>query len=474
MSSYDVVVSFAENGPDGSSKGVEIMANSKVLVQVQNSGVLDSDTVVLSDSLVRRLRVPTNQSLTLKLGAHRQSVRVISTTQSGMIRFGQQLAQRLGLHQGLNLGIRYKAAGGLLILGPLIGVLMTSMKSDSPQPFRDSTAFCRELTEACKLQGGHVYFFTPRGISGGSTVSGLTYAGGWRRGMFPVPDVVYNRLTTRKLENKLSVQHFLKEVKSRHGGSVFNERYLDKTDAFRALKNDPASKRYLPESYAFTGLPQIQRMLSRYPTIYIKPIYGSLGKGIIRLAREGSSIAVHSSAMNGTVRKSYSSTSSAYSSIAGTLRKGKYQIQQGIRLIRAGGRPIDFRALVQRDRSGAWTVTSIVGRIAGSNHFVSNLARGGTLTTAKDALARSALGSKKSALEGLRKAAIDIAQGIESQVKGHYAELGIDLAVDTSGRVWLLEVNTKPSKNDNTQLTEGKIRPSVKMTVQYAHHLAGL
>jgi glutathione synthase/RimK-type ligase-like ATP-grasp enzyme len=474
MSSYDVVASFAENGPDGSSKGVEIMANTKVLVQVQNSSVLDSDTIVLSDSFVRRQKIPTNHSLALKFGAIRQTVRVISTTQPGVLRMGQQLAQRLGLHQGLSLGIRYKSAGGLLILGPLIGVLMTSMNTSSSQPFRDSTAFCRELTDACRLQGGHVYFFTPKSIGSGTTVSGLTYAGGWRRGVFPVPDVVYNRLTKRKLENKLSVQHFLKEVKSRHGGSVFNERYLDKTDAFRALKNDPASKKYLPESYAFTGLSQLQKMLGRYPTVYIKPIYGSLGKGIVRFAREGSSIAVHSSAMNGTIRKSYSTLPLAYSSIAGTLRKGKFQIQQGIRLIKAGGRPIDFRALVQRDRSGEWTVTSIVGRIAGGNHFVSNLARGGTLTTAKDALAKSGLRSKKSALEGLRKAAIDIAQGIEAQVKGHYAELGIDLAVDSNGRVWLLEVNTKPSKNDNTQLVEGKIRPSVKMTVQYAHHLAGL
>jgi glutathione synthase/RimK-type ligase-like ATP-grasp enzyme len=449
------------------------MANSKVSVQVQNSGILEPDTVVLSESYVRKLKLSTNQPVTLKLGAMRQTVKIVSTSQSGIIRLSETLARRFGLHHDLKLAIRTKASGQLVI-GPLIGVLMSRVKQDPSSPFSDSTAFCRELTDACRQQGGLVYFFTPNDIGSNGAVTGLVYAGRWRRGTFPVPDVVYNRLTKRKLENKPSVQHFLKEVKSRYSGHVFNEKYLNKTDVFRALRLDSSSKKYLPESYAYTGLAQIKSMLSRYTSVYIKPITGSLGKGIIRVSREGSSYVCYLSAVNGTIRKVFPSLSQAYSAISRRIRKGRYQIQQGIRLISAGGRPIDFRALVQRDHSGQWKITSVVGRIAGGNHFVSNLARGGTLTTADAALARSNLKARKGASAGLRKAALDLAHGIEAQVNGHYAELGIDLAVDTSGRVWLIEVNTKPSKNDNTQLSEGKIRPSVKNMVGYSHYLAGM
>ncbi|UUZ93293.1 YheC/YheD family protein [Paenibacillus sp. P25] len=68
---------------------------------------------------------------------------------------------------------------------------------------------------------------------------------------------------------------------------------------------------------------------------------------------------------------------------------------------------------------------------------------------------------------------MQIAKGIETQVPGHFAELGIDLALDTRGRVWLLEVNSKPSKDDNTPLQAGKkMRPSVKRLVQYARFAA--
>ena len=150
-------------------------------------------------------------------------------------------------------------------------------------------------------------------------------------------------------------------------------------------------------------------------------------------------------------------------------------IQQGLTLIETGGRPIDFRALTQKNASGKWTITSIVSRTAGSHHFVSNLARGGTLSKVGEAVAKSNLpvSFRKGAYGRLQKAALEIARGIDTHIPAHFGELGIDLALDTSGRVWLLEVNSKPSKNDNTPLNEGKIRPSVRMMIQYARYVSG-
>lgn len=81
--------------------------------------------------------------------------------------------------------------------------------------------------------------------------------------------------------------------------------------------------------------------------------------------------------------------------------------------------------------------------------------------------------AKASAFANLHAAALDIAKGIEQAIPAHFGELGIDLAMDTTGRVWLLEVNSKPSKNDNTPLSESKIRPSVKAMLEYSTYLAG-
>ncbi|WP_284646843.1 YheC/YheD family protein [Paenibacillus silviterrae] len=139
----------------------------------------------------------------------------------------------------------------------------------------------------------------------------------------------------------------------------------------------------MPESHLLRNFATLKSMCSKYASVFLKPITGSLGKGIIRIRRsEGGTYIAHFTGLNGTRKQVYRSLTQLYSAISGKVKTGRHQIQQGLNLIQAGDRPIDFRALVQRDDTGSWTVTSIVGRIAGANHqFVSNLARGGTLCT---------------------------------------------------------------------------------------------
>jgi glutathione synthase/RimK-type ligase-like ATP-grasp enzyme len=220
----------------------------------------------------------------------------------------------------------------------------------------------------------------------------------------------------------------------------------------------------------------LRSMCSRHPSVFLKPVRGSLGKGIIRINRVGQENWQASYAtLNGTKKMMFINLAKLYASIAGKMKSVRYLIQQGLSLIEIGGRPVDFRALTQKNADGEWTVTSVVSRTAGSDHFVSNLARGGTLSKTREAIAKSNLPAvfRGDASARLHRAALDIAKGIDTHIPAHFGELGIDLAIDTAGRVWLLEVNSKPSKNDNTPLTEGKIRPSVRMMIQYARYLSG-
>lgn len=456
------------------------MTSTKTTIHVQGmGGTLRDQTLVLGERAVRLHKIPTGSAVTLQFGAARHQVKVVSASHLDGLRIGESFADKLGLHHGSQVGLLYKASSKTLAIGPLIGVMMSRVFSGSPdRPFGSNTSFCKELVDTCRSSGAFVYFFTVDDISSGSPiVKGWTHNGrAWRKTEFPIPDVVYNRLTTRKLENNPSVQHFMKEVKSRYGAAVFNEKYLDKTDVFQALKQEPSLVRYLPDSNLFKNFQMLKAMTSRYPVVFLKPTTGSLGKGIIRISRlNGQSYSCQTTSLGGTVRQTFPSLESLFSSISSKLKQRRYQIQQGLNLVETGGRPVDFRALVQRGSQGTWSVTSIVARIAGSNHFVSNLARGGSLSRVKEALAKTNLSplQQRNASVNLRKAALDIAKGIETQVKGHFGELGVDLAVDTNGKVWLLEVNSKPSKNDGTPLAEGATRPSVKQTVQYARFLAG-
>jgi glutathione synthase/RimK-type ligase-like ATP-grasp enzyme len=452
------------------------MARHKVNIQVP-SGFLQGDhTILLDETYIRLRKIPINQTITLRYGASRSSVTVIPVKHPHSMQIGSGLSERLQIHSGTPLCIRYKASTKTLSVGPLIGVMVSQVNPRSTsRPFGSMTKFCRELTSACRQYGAFVYFFTPSGIRNSTgTLDGWSYDNSWQRGTHPAPDVVYNRLTSRKYENQANVQQFMREVKSRYGGHVFNEKYLNKTEVFDALKVDSSLQAYLPESYLFKNYQMLKSMCARHKVVFLKPIVGSLGKGIIRIVRERGRYVCHFSNVNGTIKQNYANLSSLFKLISGKLKRAKFQIQQGVNLISAGGSPVDFRALVQRDDKGEWKITSIVGRVAGSRHFVSNLARGGSLGTVGSVLGRSNLSSSSyaAAHQRLRKAALDLAKGVETHIPGHFAELGIDLGVDTGGKVWLIEVNSKPSKDDNSALNNDKVRPSVRQMVKYARFLA--
>ncbi|GGD74195.1 YheC/YheD family endospore coat-associated protein [Paenibacillus nasutitermitis] len=452
------------------------MLKSKVAVQVISSGILPDDAIMLGETYLKQWKIPQVQPVTLKFGALRLPVKVVPVERFDGMRIGQNLARRMGILASTTLRIQYSSESSTLSLGPLIGVLISRDYPDmKDRPFGSITLFCKELVDACAVQGAHVYFFTPSHIAGNSsTVEGWVYAEGWRKATVPAPDVVNNRLTSRKLENKSNVQHFLKEAKSRHNTTIFNEKFLDKPEVFEALQKDPALIKYLPESHVLRNYKMLTSMCSRYSTVFLKPVRGSLGKGIIRISRlDKDSYQALYATVGGTRKQHFTSLLKLFSSVSGKMKTVRYQIQQGLHLINISGRPVDFRALVQKNETGKWTLTSIVARTAGNHHFVSNLARGGTLSTAKEAVLKSNLTGQhaQGAPARLQRAALEIAKGIDTFIPAHFGELGIDLALDSNGRVWLIEVNSKPSKNDNTPLPDQKIRPSVRNMIRYARHL---
>jgi hypothetical protein len=406
-------------------------------------------------------------------------LKVIPVARLVGLRLQETLANLLGLHEGAQLSIRYRKSTNSLHIGPLIGVMMSRVSTkNSEKPFGANTAFCKELTDACAKYGAFIYFYTPNGITPNSqTLNGWSFSNHWHNKNFPIPNVVYNRLTSRKLENQPIVQRFMDDVKSRYGSVVFNEKYLNKTEVFQALKKEQGIVELLPESYHFKTYSMLKSMMARHSSIFLKPITGSLGKGIIRISKTADkSYQCSFNTLNGVRTKSFSNLAPLFSSISGMLRCQKFQIQQGLKLIEVNGRPVDFRVLVQRNELGEWSLTSIVARTAGPYNFVSNLARGGSLSKVQDVVGKSNLNpSSKSTLSSkLGLASLKIAKGIEMQLPGHFAELGIDLAVDAHGKIWLIEVNSKPSKDDNTPLNENKIRPSVIKVVHYAQFLAKL
>lgn len=464
------------------------MSRVKITVSVLDDGSADERTLHLGSVWIKKWGLSTASPLILRFGSLEREMRLVENGKGSLFRIHPRLAAELGIHAGAELCLRHPG-GRVLSLGPLLGVLLTRIGDGSNNPFGAISSFCRELTMAGEKHGVLVYFFSAGRLPGKTgRIQGWTYHNGWRQRMFPLPDVVYNRLTSRVVENRPEVQRFLQQFKKRPEGGLFNERYVNKAEVFEALRRDETLKGHLPESYTYKSKVQLRSMLERHGSVFLKPNLGSLGKGIVRIRKGGDGTYLcHAAGSTGAIREiRYPNQVRMMEGVALRVKGRPYLLQEGLDLISVGGCPLDFRALVQRDDTGEWKVTSIVGRIAARHTFVSNLARGGRLSTVPDAIAQSNLAA---ALRGevkgkLDRAALALAKGLEQQLTdAHFAEFGIDLAVDTRGRVMLLEVNSKPSKENNAPLgaengavsgEDGpvKIRPSVRRAVQYARFMA--
>ena len=53
------------------------------------------------------------------------------------------------------------------------------------------------------------------------------------------------------------------------------------------------------------------------------------------------------------------------------------------------------------------------------------------------------------------------------EAEGLYGELGIDLAIDVHDQPWIIEVNTKPSKQTDMTSAPQTVRPSAKAIIEY-------
>ncbi|MED0672355.1 YheC/YheD family endospore coat-associated protein [Aneurinibacillus aneurinilyticus] len=396
------------------------------------------------------------------------------------VRIRESLARRLHLLEENNMtyGFHFHPNTRKLIIGPLVGALIYRMAPTENGPFGGITDFCREMVQTCRRHGGLGFIFTLEQISPeNDTVDGWTYHHNqWTKHKFPLPQCVYNRIGSRRIEEKKETQEKIAILKEK-GSLFFNEQFLDKWHIHQRMSLLPETASFSPYTELYMGATSLSSMLQRYPYLYLKPSSGSLGRGIIRLVRSKQGYLCQYSSLTGTVTRRYPSFNMLHQMLRSRMKNQPYLMQQGLHLIKARGGIVDFRALVQKNKRGTWSITSIVGRSAPtSSSIVSNVAHGGTILSLGSALAAAGFPpiTCKSIGASVRQHALLIAQLFEQCTEGHYAELGIDLGVDKKGKVWMLEINSKPSKTNNSVASVGKgPRPSVVRLIDYCFYRSG-
>lgn len=200
---------------------------------------------------------------------------------------------------------------------------------------------------------------------------------------------------------------------------------------------------HLPPTAIFNKT-SLSLFLAKYGSVYIKPIPGQQGKGIVKAWKKGNRywfVKERGQAVSSP------SVDDLYHKIKATGLNVSYIVQKSIDLAEIGGRPFDVRLMMMLDKPRQWKYIGMVAKVAGPSSVITNVARGRGYVLEVDEAIRRSLGANHEKIESIKKQMIQLGYKVCRRFDDYkkYWQIGLDLAVDKQGRVWVIEENTGPA-----------------------------
>ncbi|GBG08862.1 endospore coat-associated protein [Paenibacillus agaridevorans] len=354
---------------------------------------------------------------------------------------------------------------------PVLGIL--TLYLNDAGSLEERRYYERMTTEGRKL-GLHVFVFTPQDVSlSGDRIRGLFYhpgTGRWTRRWTGFPTLVFDRC---RIQHSHRYDQLLK-FRSRYDGLTYlNKPLRNKWQIHNLLSKDSRFGAYLPKTRYINSVNDVREMLRSHPLLYLKPINGTGGRGILRVERlKDGSLTVQGRDKNRRIVSPQRMSSDKLGSYLSkwNLKEVRYIAQQGLQLKLPSGCVHDYRLLVQKDGEGKWTVTGCAGRIGAPGSITANLHGGGRAAKMDGLLEQWITDAAKR--EAVKREVAEFGVGIASYLElvcGALCELAIDLAIDKSGRIWLIEVNPKPAREVFFRAGETEVyRQAIVKPLEYA------
>lgn len=401
------------------------------------------------------------------------SVQVISSITQGMgtqfddpapIRFSSIVLNQLLIQESAVYQMHYTET--TIHIGPVVGFLL------GDQHYYYHHRRLKGLTDAMGIYekvGGLYIAFRQCSISWKELcIYGLYFNNEtkrWEYGKLPLPSVVYRRGFNSK-------NNFVNECKDIVNWEIFNEVRFDKWQLYNQLKENNSLNQYLPDTALLT-LENLSTFLTKYSKVILKPTNLSRGRGIsILTSTKDGNLEVHDF-------HRFADFELPSSQLVDYLHESNYLqheyiIQSYLDVPRINGCPWDIRVVMQKNGWKRWVCNGIECRLAGEGRLITNISNGGSALELRDAL-QLAFGTEVDSNQVGKDIDLISMEFCEMMDRTgyHFAEFGLDIAIDKQLHYWFIEANVRPTFNGFKKLDDRIYQKICYEPVLYSVSIAG-
>jgi hypothetical protein len=319
-------------------------------------------------------------------------------------------------------------------LGPYIGFLLTRSARD----FRQNLPHLSEYLKYYRDIGGTIVAFPLEAVNTRDhTVEGVVFnprTGKWDKGTFGYPSSIF-------IKSRMIPGEWLKHFELIMGKRIFNNFNFDKWEMYQLLHSLEIEE-HLPPSIRYKKSGDIRSFLERYSRIYVKPIHGSRGKSVARIADTKKGFLLSYREKNTNRSLFFARFSQLREWLKTTLTPESFIVQKAVDLISYNKRIIDFRFIMVKNEKREWEDAGLFARYGPRESVVSNISAGGRAglgwKTLKEMfhLSNEELDQWK---ERVTTLAYRVAQRIDDSGV-NCGNMAVDIGIDTQGKMWILEI----------------------------------
>ncbi|QNG59772.1 YheC/YheD family protein [Bacillus sp. PAMC26568] len=339
---------------------------------------------------------------------------------------------------------------------PIVGIL--TGEGGSGKIFNGDGQFFKAIQHKAREAGSFCYVFTLNGVKP-DQIEGLIYSRNkqqWAKIACPYPDLIYNRLSTRKEEGSPLFQKFKERIMASNI-PFFNPFFFDKWNVHQVLSRELSA--YLPESQKMDTAANLSDFLSNHPKAYLKPVKNSQGNGIYRIQSHGTFLDLTS--LDGISERFHIQHSAE--KMAPFFND--YMIQEEIAADTLYGRKYDLRVIALLNKND-FLISGIGIRLAGNNYqLTTHVPNGGFILPFE-------LIADRVNLKEMQILANSAGHALASAF-GLIGEFSMDIGLTSKGPI-IYEVNSKPMSFDEVHIQEHRINQLVSLFLQLSKGTSSL